>query len=108
MMTRRITAVSERCWVCGSDDRPRHDELVANYVIHHRWSPNGDLVRAERPLPASPKQPRQQIMVVGAVDTTLRKILMDKGIISDQDFAALLDPGDSTDGDRGSGETPSP
>lgn len=99
---------SERCGICGSDDRPYHDELVANKVLHHKWSVDGNLEAVHPTPPAKRQPPKNQIMVVGAIDISLRKLLHDKGIISDEDFAALCNPGTRPAGDREAGEAPSP
>jgi hypothetical protein len=99
--------MSDRCSLCGLEEEP-HAQAEADRRVNHRWSPNGDLI----PLPpagnSAPRQPQQPIMVVGAIDTTLRKILLRKGIITDEDFTAILDPGSSAEGNRGDRETPSP
>jgi hypothetical protein len=46
--------------------------------------------------------------MVGAIDFELRRVLLEKGIINNEDFAALYHLGASAPGDREAGEAPSP
>jgi hypothetical protein len=92
------------CLLCGKNELP-HAQAEARGEINHRWTDTGKLI------PVDPKSrrksPQSPILVVGAVDTGLRKLLLDKGLLTHEDFASLLGAGPSTEGDRGAGETPS-
>lgn len=95
---------TDYCAVCGSDNEATHRSKEELGILNHRWSPTGELVKAEKRPKSSPPS-RPQIMVVGAVDVNLRQLLHEKGILTDEDLAALLDPGAGATGDRGTGET---
>lgn len=93
-----------RCGVC-SRSQEEHIELEEAGQINHRYRENGDLVQIDRSTPRGPA--RQVPMVVGAIDVELRRILFKKGLITNEDFAALHDPGASAPGDRETGEAQS-
>ena len=93
------------CRVCGvGEELHRKAETTRN--IQHQFSVDGQL-RVVDPLSTEKKPPqRPQIMVVGAVDVALRQLLRDKGILTDEDLAALLNPGSGATGDHGDREAP--
>ena len=92
----------DRCAVCGTEETP-HREAEAAGKIRHRFSVDGKL-EAVRSEPQR-RQGQIPIMVVGAVDVNLRQLLHQKGILTDEDLAALLNPGPRIAGDREPGQT---
>lgn len=85
------------CSICaGSKDE--HEEM------NHEFNLNNELIPKDRSTPKM-KQPRSMPRVVGAYDIELRQILLNKGIISHEDFAALRNLGAGATGDRETGET---
>lgn len=80
--------MDDRCGICDSDEPEQHQLDEANGVIHHRWSIAGDLVPVDR----RPQKQRQQppITVIRSVDTSLRRLLMEKGVLTDEDIATLF------------------
>lgn len=93
-----------RCGLCSRGEG-EHAALEELGQINHRFSENGNLEQIDRSTPK--KQPRAVPTVVGAYDMELRRILLDKGIISHEDFTALRNPGAGASGDREAGEAPS-
>lgn len=89
----------EPCSICGGD-KDEHE------VLNHEWNLYNQLIPRDRKKPTPRGQ--QPILVVGAIDTGLRRLLLEKGILTNEDFATLLSAGTSADGDRGTGETQSP
>lgn len=96
----------ELCEIC-SVDRPTHRNRESRGELNHRFSEEGELVQLERPTPRQQQPSRIQTMV-GAIDFELRRVLLEKGIINNEDFAALYHLGASAPGDREAGEAPSP
>lgn len=89
--------VNEPCTICGNAE-DEHD------AMNHQYNLNHELITKVRSTPAKQRRQTNQIMVVGAMDTDLRRILLDKGIITGEDFAALRDPGTGPAGDRATGQ----
>lgn len=73
------------CLVCGTD-RDDHGPM------NHQFSEDGELRPVDRSTPRRQKNPQPTVIVAGAIDMPLRKLLLDKGILTSEDFAALLDP----------------
>lgn len=94
-----------RCGICGLL-RGEHDDREALGTTNHEFNEAGDLIPKDR---AKAQRPQTQSFprVIGVYDLELRKILLDKGIISNEDFAALLNPGTRASRDRETGEAPS-
>lgn len=88
--------MDEACTICGGT-KDEHEEL------NHEFNLNNQLIPKQRT--ASRPQSRAPIMVVGAIDTQLRKILLDKGILTNEDFAPVRNSGSGPDGDRETGST---
>lgn len=86
----------EICSICGGckDD---HE------ILNHEFNLNNQLIPKDRSTPK--RQPAGIPMVVGAIDIDLRRILLEKGIINNEDFTALRHPRTGTAGDRETGET---
>lgn len=92
--------MSDRCLVCRIE-KPEHDKAEVLRTVNHKFSVNGELEALSKTSPKKAAPPRPQIMVVGAVDVNLRELLHKKGILTDEDLSALLDPGASAAGDSG-------
>jgi hypothetical protein len=86
------------CSICGSP-KEHHDRMNHEYNLHNQL-----ITRSNTSPKATAQQP---ILVVGAIDTGLRRLLLEKGILTNEDFATLFSVGASTEGDRGTGEIPS-
>ncbi len=98
---------TEGCRVCGVSEIPhRAAEMTGD--TKHQFSTDGSLKAVDPQSRARQQRQSQPILVVGAIDTGLRKLLLDKGILTNEDFATLLSPGPGDEGDRGTGETQSP
>lgn len=98
--------MSDGCRVCGSQDEQLHRTKEQDGILNHQWSTTGELIRVAKTPPSRARQ--TPILVVGGIDTGLRKLLLDKGILTHEDFASLLSSGPGTEGDRGDRETPTP
>ena len=81
-----------------------HRQAEAEGRTNHQFSTDGKLVGVEKGSTKKPPQ-RPQIMVVGAVDVNLRQLLHQKGFLTDEDLASLLNPGPGPAGDPGDRET---
>lgn len=99
---------TDGCGICGEDDESKHRAAEQLGSLNHQWSTTGALIPVQRNGSTRPPRPQQPIMVVGALDLALRRLLVDKGILTDADLASLLSPGLGNDGDRGTGATPPP
>lgn len=89
----------EPCSICGGTE-DEHDVLNHEYNLHNQLIPKN--------RKKSTPRGQQPILVVGAIDTGLRRLLLEKGILTNEDFATLFSAGTGADGDRGAGETQSP
>lgn len=97
---------TDPCLICGVGEHQHKAQETAG-DIRHAWTNTGELVVSQARLgPAPRRQP--QVVIANGVDLQLRRILMDKGIISNEDFTALLDPGHSDLGDREDREAQTP
>lgn len=85
------------CYICGGIGRGPHSQKEQSGEVNHKFSENGDLVPVQRGSAQRPSNP--QVIVAGAIDAPLRRLLIKKGILTDEDFSSLLDPGTSTSGD---------
>lgn len=94
-----MALMDDACSICGGS-KDEHEDM------NHEFNLNNELITKDK----SPRQQRQRVVptVVGAYDIELRRILLDKGIITNEDFTALRNPGTCASGDREAGETPSP
>ena len=92
-----VAANDEVCSICGGSE-DEHGSL------HHEFNLNNQLIPRSREV----KRPKVERIptVVGAIDLELRHILLEKGIITNEDFAALRNPGAGAAGDREAGEAP--
>jgi len=97
---------TDPCLICGLDER-EHKAQEAAGKIRHAWTNTGELVVSQAKLSAQPRR-QPQVVIANGVDLQLRRILMDKGIISNEDFTALLDPGHGDLGDREDREAQTP
>lgn len=89
----------ERCSICGKN-REQHQELETQRVIHHQFSSNGELLEIDR----TPKNKSQQeVMVVPGADILLRRLLLEKGVLSESDFLDSGAAGVGLVGDRPTG-----
>lgn len=98
--------MTDQCLVCGIY-KPEHDKAEFLRTVNHRFSNDGALEALPKPPPGKKSPSRPQIMVVGAVDVALRQLLVDKGILTHEDLATLLDPGTGTAGNPEDRETES-
>lgn len=89
----------EPCSICGAP-KDDHGGMNHEFNLHNQLIPKSPT----RPTPRA----QQPIFVVGAIDTSLRKLLLDKGIISHEDLASLFSAGAGTEGDRATGQAESP
>jgi hypothetical protein len=93
--------IERACLICGETDRDRHTDR------NHQFSEDGELRPVDRSTPRRQNNPQPTVIVAGAIDMPLRKLLLDKGLLTSEDFAALLDSAESSLGrDRGHRETP--
>lgn len=85
------------CSICGGS-KEDHE------MLHHEFNLFNQLIPKHKPQKAN--QPVQRVpTVIGGIDLELRHILLEKGIISNEDFTALRNPGGSPSRDRATGET---
>lgn len=77
------TMIEDLCKICGKDV-DRHRDLESDGIINHKFSRDGALETLERAGKKTDR--RQEVMVVPGADLTLRKLLIEKGILSEQDF----------------------
>lgn len=86
----------ETCSICGKD-KDSHAEL------NHEFNTSGQLIPKAKPAPKKTQQVRQAT-VIGAWDLELRQVLVNKGIITNADLAAIRNPDPSPAGDREAGQ----
>lgn len=79
------------CVICKTP-WAEHKLAEANGELHHVWSSDGSLKHAESPRPE--RQTGQRVLIANAVDAQLRDILIAKGVLSSEDFAAPRDTSD--------------
>ncbi len=90
----------ELCGICGCT-REEHSRREEARNVNHAWNLAGNLIPLDRkPKPTRPTQP-----VIVIVDAELREVLLRKGVITVEDFAALRDSRPGPAGDREAGQT---
>lgn len=76
----------DTCQICGKGWR-EHQDLTNRGIINHEFSRNGELTPVDR----SPKKKQQkspnEVMVVPGVDLLVRRLLVEKGVLSEADLA---------------------
>jgi hypothetical protein len=90
--------MTETCGLCGKD-RDSHDEL------NHEFNTNGQLIPKAKPSPSNRPQQVRSATVIGAWDLELRQVLVNKGIITNEDLASLRNSQPSPARDREAGQT---
>ena len=87
--------MNKSCGICGMD-KLAHDKAEFLRTVNHVWNLAGDLVPIDR-KPAPPARSTQAAIVI--VDAELREVLLRKGVVTVEDFAALRDsrPGPAGD-----------
>jgi len=88
----------EPCSICGGS-KDDHEQLNHEHNLHNQLISK---------VHTKKRDDRRQLVpsVIGGIDLDLRHILLTKGIITNEDFAALRHPGNSVAGDREAGEAP--
>lgn len=89
--------MSETCSICGKD-KDSHAEL------NHEFNTNGQLIPKAKPVPSNKPQQVRSATVIGAWDLELRQVLVNKGIITNEDLASLRNPNPGPTGDREAGQ----
>lgn len=92
-----MAANEDACSICGGS-KDEHEALNHEFNLHNQ------LIPKERSKPRP--QPRQIPTVIGGIDIELRRVLLEKGIITNEDFTSLRHPGAGAPGDRETGEAP--
>lgn len=72
-------------------------------MLNHEFNLNNQLIPKHK-SDKSTERVQRVPTVIGGIDLELRHILLEKGIISNEDFTALRNPGGSPSRDRASGE----
>lgn len=84
------------CSICGGTEDDHK-------MLHHQFNLHNQLI------PKKTLEPKAQVQrvptVIGGIDLELRHILLEKGIITNEDFTALRNPGGGPSGNRETGET---
>lgn len=87
------------CVLCDTP-RGEHADKEARQILHHKFTEEGGTLVAVQDTPSKKVSPRLHTpTVIGAYDLELRQILINKGLISHEDFTALRQPGSRPAGD---------
>jgi len=97
--------IDATCKICGMVGQTPHIEAEQAGIRNHKFSENGELVTTDR-RPKSVAQTQAPTVIIRTVDTSLRHLLFQKGIIDDADLATLfnLDLGIARDRETGAAE----
>lgn len=104
-MTTTEHGLGDECAICQvSESEHKIQERLGQK--QHRWTRNpGELQRVDRTPPRQAQQ--QPVILVPGVDFPLRELLRQKGVLTDEDIAALGATGPITSRDRETGSTKS-
>lgn len=94
------------CPICGKNET-EHRELEAQRILNHQFSRNGELNPTDR-SPKAPQKRESEIMVLPGADLLLRKLLVEKGVLSESDFSDAGAIGWQRGADRGNRSEESP
>lgn len=93
-MTKMTTAdpMADFCQICHTEiSRAEHRAAELAGQFNHGFSADGSLTLSEPPRPKT--EPGTRMVIANAVDVQLRELLIAKGILSAEDFAAPGMPG---------------
>lgn len=97
---------SEGCRVCEVPE-DEHRQLESRGVIHHKYSITGEIEKIER-QPVKRKVAANEVMVVPGVDITLRQLLVEKGLLTEEELDLAGAIGYQSGGDRSPGASEEP
>lgn len=86
------------CKICGKNP-DEHKELENLKILNHQFSNDGELNPTDR-SPQKPEKKNSEVMVLPGADLLLRKLLVEKGVLSDSDFSDAGAIGWQRGGDR--------
>jgi hypothetical protein len=97
--------IDAACQICGIVGKTAHTEAEEAGIRNHKFSENGELVTTDR-RPKAVAQTQAPTVIIRTVDTSLRRLLFQKGVLDDADLASLFnfDLGSARDREAGPAE----